>query len=89
MALGAEVRSVLWETLRGGMAQVTMGLVGGALMSLALSFAVRDLFFAEKLMDWGVYGMVSALMLGTGIAASLIPAARATRVNPVEALRQD
>jgi ABC-type antimicrobial peptide transport system permease subunit len=89
MALGAEVRSVLWQTLRGGMTQVTIGLVGGVLLALALSSLVRELFFAEKLMDWGVYGTVSALMLGTGIAASLIPAARATRVNPVEALRQD
>jgi putative ABC transport system permease protein len=89
MALGAEVRSVLWQTLQSGLTQVTMGLVGGALLALTLSSLVRDLFFAEKMMDWGVYGVVSALMLGTGIAASLIPAARATRVNPVEALRQD
>ena len=66
-----------------------MGLVGGALLAFALSSLMRDLFFAEKLVDWGVYGTVSALMLATGIAASLIPAARATRVNPVEALRQD
>jgi ABC-type lipoprotein release transport system permease subunit len=36
-----------------------------------------------------VYGVVAGLMAGTGLAASLIPAARAVRVDPVEALRRE
>ncbi len=89
IALGAEVRSVLWGILRGGMAQVTMGLVAGVFLALALSPLVGGLFPGDQRVDWGVYGMVTALMLGTGLAASLIPATRAVRVDPVEALRRE
>lgn len=89
VALGAEVRSVLWTTLRGGMAQVVTGLAAGVLLALAISPLVRGLYFDEQLVDWRVYGLVAMLMLGTGFSASLIPAARAVRVSPVEALRQE
>ncbi|HSW29898.1 MAG TPA: ABC transporter permease [Longimicrobiales bacterium] len=89
IALGAEVRSVLWGVLRGGMIQVTVGLAAGLLLALALAPLVRSLFAGDQLMDWSVYGVVTALMLGTGFAASLIPATRAVRVNPVDALRRD
>ena len=89
MALGAEVRSVLVETLRGGMTQVAVGLAAGVLLAVALSPLVRGLYFDERLLDWRVYGAVAALMLVTGFAASLIPAARAVRVKPVEALQQE
>jgi ABC-type antimicrobial peptide transport system permease subunit len=89
MALGAEVRSVLWGILRGGMAQVTMGLVAGVFLALALSPLVGGLFPGDQRVDWGVYGVVTALMLGTGFTASLIPAARAVRVDPVDALRRE
>jgi len=89
MALGAEVRSVLWGILRGGMAQVTMGLAAGVFLALALSPLVGGLFPGDQRVDWGVYGVVTALMLATGLAASLIPATRAVRVNPVEALRRE
>ena len=89
MALEAEIRSVLWGTLRGGMTQVALGLAAGVLLALSLSPLVRDLFFADDLVDWAIYGVVAGLMQGTGFAASLIPAARAVRVNPVEALRRE
>jgi putative ABC transport system permease protein len=89
MALGAEVRSVLMGTLKSGISQVVVGLAAGVLLALALSPLVRGLFYADQLMDWRVYGLVAALMLGTGLAASLIPATRAVRVDPVEALRRE
>ena len=89
IALGAEVRSVLWGILRGGMMQVTLGLAAGVLLALAIAPLVRGLFSGDQLVDWGVYGVVTALMLGTGFAASLIPAARAVRVDPVDALRRE
>jgi predicted permease len=89
MALGAEVRSVLWGILRGGMVQVTVGLVAGVILALALSPLVGGLFPGDQRVDWGVYGVVTALMLATGLAASLIPATHAVHVNPVEALRRE
>jgi ABC-type antimicrobial peptide transport system permease subunit len=89
IALGAEVRSVLWGVLRGGMIQVTLGLAAGLLLALALAPLVGGLYSGDQLVDWGVYGVVTALMLGTGFAASLIPAARAVRVDPVDALRRE
>ena len=50
---------------------------------------VSGLFYADKLVEWGVYGVVATLMLTTGFAASLIPAVSVTRVDPVEALKQE
>jgi len=43
----------------------------------------------EQLASWGVYGAVAGILAGTGLAASLLPAAHASRVSPVEALRQE
>jgi ABC-type antimicrobial peptide transport system permease subunit len=71
------------------MIQVAVGLVAGVLLALALAPLVGGLFAGDQLVDWGVYGAVTALMLATGLAASLIPATRAVRVDPVEALRRE
>jgi putative ABC transport system permease protein len=89
LALGAAVGSVLWSTLRSGITQVSLGLAAGGLLALALSPLVSGLFYADKLVEWGVYGVVATLMLTTGFAASLIPAVSVTRVDPVEALKQE
>ncbi len=89
LALGAAVRSVLWETLRRGMTQVALGMAVGVLLALGLAPLMRGMFFADRLVDWRVYGVVGALMLGTGFLASVLPAAQAVAVSPLEALRQD
>ncbi len=89
LALGAEVRGVLWATLRGGMTQVTAGIGVGAVMALALSMIIRDLYASNELVDWTIYGAITGLMLLTGLAASLFPALRAVRVDPAEALRRE
>ncbi|NJD17888.1 MAG: FtsX-like permease family protein [Gemmatimonadetes bacterium] len=89
MALGAEVRGVLWGILGGGMAQVTMGLAAGVLLAFALSPLVGGLFPGDQRVDWGVYGVVMVLMLVTGMVASLVPATHAARINPVEAMRRE
>ncbi len=89
MALGAEAGTVLASTLRGGMIQVVAGLGGGVLLALALSPVMGAMFPGDQRVDWGVYGVVAALMLATGFVASFVPAARAVRVDPVEALRRE
>ena len=89
IALGAEVRNVLMGTLKSGLTQVVSGLGMGVLLALALSPLVRGLFYAEQILDWRVYGLVGAMMLGTGFVASLVPAARAVRIDPAEALRRE
>lgn len=89
LALGAAVESVLWETLRKGMTQVSLGLAAGVLLALGLAPLMRPFYFDDRLMDWSVYGALGALMLGTGFLASILPAARAVAVSPLEALRQE
>jgi len=89
LALGAEVRNVLWKTLGGGMSQVAAGIGVGAGIALGLSLIIRDLYASSELVDWTIYGAIAGLMLVTGLAASLFPALRAVRVDPAEALRRE
>jgi ABC-type antimicrobial peptide transport system permease subunit len=89
IALGANSAAVLWTVLRRGLQLVGTGTAAG----LAASFAVHRL--AESQL-WGVpsydpltLAAVSVLMLAVGVVASLVPARRAVRVDPLVALRHE
>jgi ABC-type antimicrobial peptide transport system permease subunit len=56
-------------------------------MSAVVSRGVRSLLFGVAPWDTSVFLAVSAAMLACGVAASLVPALRATRVDPAIALR--
>ncbi|MBL8230135.1 MAG: ABC transporter permease [Bryobacterales bacterium] len=87
MALGAEQRNVLGMVLRSGCNLVIAGIAIG----MALSFPLMR-FLASEL--WGVrpndpatLAVVAALLTGTGVLASLVPALRAARIDPIQSLR--
>lgn len=89
MALGAAPTSILRWIFRTGLRAIGLGLAAG----LALTFATQRLLQSTLT---GVAGLESwivvaatALLLLVGLAACLLPAWRATRVNPVEALRAE
>jgi predicted permease len=89
MAMGAEARGVVAGVVRSGAIMGGIGIAIGILAALGLSTFMRGVFYGVAPNDPLVYTVVSALLLISCLAASLIPAIRASRVNPVEALRQE
>ena len=89
MALGANPRSILANVLREGLVIASLGVVAGLLAGVALT-RVAGRYVVEVQMPGVVTFIVSALIiLIAAIIASAVPAARAARVNPVEALRAE
>jgi predicted permease len=89
MALGARARGVLGLVLRQGLAPVAVGIGVGLLAAMALSRVLAAVLFEVTTTDALVFTGVPALMLLVAAAATIAPARRATRVAPMEALRQD
>jgi putative ABC transport system permease protein len=87
MALGAHGGDVLRLVLKQGTVQVVFGLVMGLGLGWALSQAMQISIFGVEPWDPTVFLAISVVMLATGFLASYVPARRATRVSPVEALR--
>jgi ABC-type antimicrobial peptide transport system permease subunit len=68
---------------------VGVGLLFGIVGALALSRLLGSLLYGVTPHDPVVLGVVALVLLGTGVLASAVPALRASRVAPVEALRHD
>jgi ABC-type lipoprotein release transport system permease subunit len=66
-----------------------IGIVIGALAALALTRYIQTLLFGVERLDALAFVGVSAVMLAVALIASYIPALRASRVNPVVALRAE
>ncbi|HEV2688464.1 MAG TPA: ABC transporter permease, partial [Bryobacteraceae bacterium] len=89
MALGASRRRVLDMILRDGIGVAAMGVALGVPASLALSRFVSALLFDVKPSDAGSLMIPLTIMLATAVTAVLVPAWRATRVDPMVALREE
>jgi 3-hydroxyisobutyrate dehydrogenase-like beta-hydroxyacid dehydrogenase len=89
VALGASGRSLLRLTVLRGVAPAAAGILVGLGFALAASRLMEGLLFELSPRDPVVFGSVSVVLLVSAIAASLLPALRATRVDPMMALRTD
>jgi predicted permease len=89
MALGADANSVLWLSWKGGLAQVLIGLGLGIALTAIVSPAMGELLFYTSPWDWTVYSLIALVLAVTGSVASVVPAARATRVDPMDTLRYE
>ena len=93
MALGADSRRILRMVLRQGSILTGIGVALGVLITLGLVVAAGDgmqaVLFGVSPRDPLVYASVAALVLLISLAASLVPARRATSVDPMIALRAE
>jgi putative ABC transport system permease protein len=89
MALGAQVRDVLRLIVVEGMRPTLIGVAIGLAGALALGRVLANLIYGIKPTDPITFGAVSVLLAGVGLFASVIPAYRATRVEPMKTLRDE
>jgi putative ABC transport system permease protein len=89
MAIGAERSQIMRLVLQGGMAIALTGVGIGLLGALALSRSLGALLFDVGARDPFIYSSVGALLALVAIVACYIPAARATRIDPLIALRSE
>jgi putative ABC transport system permease protein len=89
MALGAGARDVQRLVLRQGLVLVATGLLLGLLVSLALTQFVATLLVGVGTADPVTFGGIALLLLGVALFAGYVPARRATRVDPMVALRYE
>jgi len=89
MALGAQIRDVLRMVLVDGMRPTLLGLGIGLVAALALGRVLSSLIYGVSANDISTLAAVSILLALVGLFASVIPAYRATRVDPLEALREE
>lgn len=89
LALGASPTRVTWMVLRHSLRLVLLGLAMGLAVSLALSKLARSWVFGIAAVDGVAYASALFVLLAVAIAAAWLPARRASRIDPVVALRCD
>jgi putative ABC transport system permease protein len=89
MALGAQRASVLRLVLRRGVAMVAIGVTAGVLGALGLTRYLEGMLYGITALDGATYAAVAAAFAAVALFASYIPARRATRVDPLVALRYE
>ena len=89
MALGARARDVLLMVIRQGMSLVLVGVVIGIAGAYAVTRTIRSLLFEVGTTDPLTFVAVLLLLLAVGFIACYVPARRATKVDPLVALRYE
>jgi putative ABC transport system permease protein len=89
MALGADARSAVGLVLSQAAKVVAGGAVLGVLVALASARVLQGLLYEVDAVDPGTYVFVVVITLVVGLLAAAVPAVRAARVDPVEALRAE
>lgn len=89
LALGAGVADIVGLVLGEGLRRTLQGIGAGLAAALAASHALRSLLYGVAATDLPTYAAVIAVLVGVTVAACLLPAWRAARVNPLLALHRD
>ena len=88
-ALGAVARDVIGLVMKEGLRLAVIGLAIGLALSFALTWLMQRLLFEVSPRDPLLYSGVSLFICGIAALACFVPALRATRINPMEALRTE
>ena len=89
MALGAQSHDVLGLVIRQGMSLTLTGLVVGIAVGLVATRVLSDMLYGVTTRDPLTFGVVPGLLLVVGFVACYVPARRATKVDPLVALRYE
>jgi predicted permease len=89
LALGAPSRDVQWIVVRQGLRLAVAGVAIGLAGAVASTRAMTALLYKVEPLDPRTFFSISALLLAAAVAASWIPALRASRVHPMETLREE
>ncbi len=87
MALGADRRDVRQMVLRQGVILAGIGVVAGLVAAVGLTRLMSPLLFGVEATDPVTFGAVAALLTLVALVASYLPALRASRTDPLVALR--
>jgi predicted permease len=88
MALGARASDVLRSVVGRALALAGLGVLAGLVVSLAFGGVIRNQLFGVTIFDPTTLGVVVIVLLASATIASLLPAIRAARIDPVRAFRQ-
>jgi predicted permease len=89
MALGAQRKTVQWMILREGFTMVVTGLALGFLLALGIGKIVTNILFEVSSTDPFAFTLAPAILAMAALLATWLPARRATKISPMEALRTE
>jgi predicted permease len=89
IALGADASSVRWLVLRQGLGMTVSGVVLGSVAALAASYSLAHLVEGVQSSEPLAFGIMVSALSGAAWLASYVPARRASRIDPIEALRRE
>jgi putative ABC transport system permease protein len=88
LALGASVTSVRWRVIRQALRLAVVGAILGLIGAMSMGSVLSGLLYETTPGDPLTLAAVTALLLAVSVAASAVPARRATRIQPINALRE-
>jgi ABC-type antimicrobial peptide transport system permease subunit len=87
MALGAGTRDVLKLVIGEGMLLTLIGMAIGLAAALGLTRFLSDLLYGVSAVDPLTFGLIALLLVGVALSACWLPARRATKIDPMVALK--
>jgi putative ABC transport system permease protein len=89
MALGASARNVMWHVLRQSLGMIFAGVVVGLATAAAAARLLQRLVAGVRATEPLTFGIMISILVAAALFASFLPARRASRVDPISALRQE